>query len=252
MLNQSLDKILFFDIETAPNVENFELLSEEMQHLWAEKYERLKAYSPEKYNDMPTAQTAWQQAAIYAEFGRVVCISVGLCYLKDKQWHLRTKSFYGTDEKQILIDFLELLGKFVITPYHNLCGHNIKEFDIPYICRRALVNGLQLPDCLQIAGRKPWEVRFIDTLELWKFGDYKSFTSLKTLTALFGIPTPKDDIDGSEVARVYYKEKNLKRISIYCQKDVVATTQVFLRLMGENTILPENIESVEHPPVTTN
>lgn len=244
MNSVSLDKILFFDIETAPVVESYDLLSTEMQHLWDEKFGKLRSFSPQKYENMQTPAEAWEQASIYAEFGRVVCISVGYCYLKDgKNWHLKTKSFCSDDEKQILIDFFELLGRFVNTPYHNLCGHNIKEFDIPYVCRRALVNGLSLPECLQIWGRKPWETRFIDTLEMWKFGDYKSFTSLKTLTAIFGIPTPKDDIDGSEVARVYYKERDLQRISIYCQKDVVATTQVFLRLIGEHTILPENISS---------
>lgn len=245
MLNQSLDKILFFDIETAPVVENYAELNEEMQHLWAEKYERLKAYAPQKYETVPTPQDGWEQAAIYAEFGRVVCISVGICYMKEREWHLRTKSFCSTDEKQLLTDFLELLGRFMVSPYHNLCGHNIKEFDVPYVCRRALINGLGLPDCLNVAGKKPWEVRFIDTMELWKFGDYKSFTSLKTLTALFGIPTPKDDIDGSEVARVYYKERDLQRISVYCQKDVVATAQVFLRLMNEPLIKEENIEKSE-------
>lgn len=244
MLNQSLDKILFFDIETAPVVEQYASLSDEMQALWADKYERLKQYSPQKYETQPTPAAGWEQAAIYAEFGRVVCISVGICYMKEKEWHLRTKSFCGDDEKAVLTDFLELLGKFMITPYHNLCGHNIKEFDIPFVCRRALVHGLVLPDCLQIAGKKPWEVRFIDTMELWKFGDYKSFTSLKTLTALFGIPTPKDDIDGSEVARVYYKEHDIERISVYCQKDVVATAQVFLRLMGEQCIKQDNIEKI--------
>ncbi|MBQ8100717.1 MAG: 3'-5' exonuclease [Paludibacteraceae bacterium] len=243
MLNQSLDKILFFDIETAPVVERYDMLPEEMQHLWAEKYDKLRAYSPQRYECMPTPADGWEQAGIYAEYGRIVCISVGFCYMKDREWHLRTKSFCGSDEKQLLIAFLELLGRFMVTPYHNLCGHNIKEFDVPYVCRRALINGLGLPDCLNVAGKKPWEVRFIDTMELWKFGDYKSFTSLKTLTALFGIPTPKDDIDGSEVARVYYKERDIDRISVYCQKDVVATTQVFLRLMGEECIRRENIET---------
>ena len=245
MLNQSLDKILFFDIETAPCVERYENLTEEMQHLWAEKYERLRASAPQKYEGMDTPGKGWEQAAIYAEYGRIVCISVGICYMKDKEWHLRTKSFCGDNERQLLIDFLELVGKFMVSQYHNLCGHNIKEFDVPYVCRRAIINGLGLPDCLNVAGKKPWEVHFIDTMELWKFGDYKSFTSLKTLTALFGIPTPKDDIDGSEVARVYYKEHDLQRISVYCQKDVVATAQVFLHLMNEPHILPENIEKAE-------
>ncbi len=240
----SLDKILFFDIETAPVVESFDNLSEEMQHLWAEKYQKLQDRDPVRYASTPDED--WMQAAVFAEFSRVVCISVGFCYIPkgEREWHLRTKAFYGTDERRILADFLELVGSFMISPYHNLCGHNIKEFDVPFVCRRALINGLQLPDALQIAGKKPWEVHFLDTLELWKFGDFKSYTSLKTLTAVFGIPTPKDDIDGSQVGRVYYEEKDLQRISNYCQKDVVATTQVFLRMNGEETIKPEYIQSV--------
>lgn len=244
MLPVSLDKILFFDIETAPNVASYEQLTPEMQSLWTEKYEKLSAYSPQKYADMPSPVDGWQQAAIYAEFGRIVCISVGICYMREKEWHLRTTSFCSDNEKQLLQDFFALITKVMNTSMHNLCGHNIKEFDIPYVCRRALINGLQLPDCLQVAGKKPWEVRFIDTMELWKFGDYKSYTSLKTLTAIFNIPTPKDDIDGSEVARVYYQDHDLKRISVYCQKDVIATAQVFLRLMGEPTIESYNIEQV--------
>lgn len=236
----SLDKILFFDIETAPLTESMDMLSEEMQHLWTDKYAQLQRKQLDKY--VSTAAEDWQQASVYAEFARVVCISVGICYMKDREWHLRTKSFYGTDERAILSEFLDLLGRFMISPYHNLCGHNVKEFDIPFVCRRALVNGLTLPDCLQIAGKKPWEVHFLDTMEMWKFGDFKSYTALKLLTAIFGIPTPKDDIDGSQVADTFYKEKDVERISVYCQKDVVATTQVFLRLNGMSCIAEENIE----------
>ncbi len=240
-MDVSIDKILFFDIETAPVVETMDELSDEMQHLWEDKHKQLQIRQPERYAG--DAATNWQQAGIYAEFARVVCISVGFCYLgKDTEWHLRTKSFCGSDEKAILADFMELLGRFMISPYHNLCGHNIKEFDIPFVCRRALINGVTLPDCLQIAGKKPWELHFLDTMDLWKFGDNKAYTALKLLTAIFGIPTPKDDIDGSQVAGVYYQTKDLARISVYCQKDVVATTQVFLRLNGLPLIAEKNIE----------
>jgi DNA polymerase elongation subunit (family B) len=158
--------------------------------------------------------------------------------------HFRTKSFSGDDERLLLIEFTHLIAKFCTTKEHTLCGHNIKEFDIPYICRRMLINGLALPSIFQIAGKKPWEISFIDTLELWKFGDYKNYSSLKLLTAVFGIPTPKDDIDGSQVASVYYNEKNLKRIATYCQKDVLATAQVFLRMNGFDLIKEDNIEHV--------
>lgn len=238
----SFDKILFFDIETVPQQGTFENMSEEMQHLWVEKIGKLAVSNPQKYT-YAKIEDSWEQAGIYAEFGRVVCISVGFVYSKSGEWHLKTKSFCGENEKQILTDFFELLGQMNNSPYRTLCGHNIKEFDVPYVCRRALVQGIPLPDCMQVAGKKPWEVPFVDTMELWKFGDYKSFTSLKTLTAIFGIPTPKDDIDGSEVARVFYQEHDIQRISTYCQKDVIATTQVYLRLTGNPLIKIENIET---------
>jgi DNA polymerase elongation subunit (family B) len=157
---------------------------------------------------------------------------------------LRTKSFSGDDEKLILEDFSKLIFKFCTSKEHTLCGHNIKEFDIPYICRRMLVNGVILPAILNIHGKKPWEINFLDTLDIWKFGDYKNYTSLKLLTAIFGIPTPKDDIDGSQVASVYYNEKNINRIAVYCQKDVLATVQVFLKLNALQAIKPENIEFI--------
>lgn len=243
MLNISFDKILFLDIETVPAVGDFLTLSDEMQHLWVEKFEQLKKRMPEKYTDECTAQEGFDTSAgIYAEFGKIVCISVGFCYYKDKEVFFRTKSFAGDDEKLILTDFMDLVARFFVTPYHNFCGHNIKEFDIPYICRRALVNGINLPDQLMVSGKKPWELQFLDTLDMWKFGDYKNYTSLKTLTAIFGIPTPKDDIDGSEVATVYYKEHNVQRISTYCQKDVLATAQVLLRICGQPLIKATNIE----------
>ena len=159
--------------------------------------------------------------------------------------YLRLKSFYNDDEKVILTGFKELLKKHFNTDKHMLCGHNGKEFDFPYIGRRMLINGIKLPLLLDIAGKKPWEVNHLDTMELWKFGDYKHYTSLNLLTHIFNIPTPKDDIDGSEVHRVYWEEKNLKRIADYCAKDVKATVQLFLRFRGEDLIPEENIEIVE-------
>ena len=137
-----------------------------------------------------------------------------------------------------------MINKFCITKEQTLCGHNIKEFDIPFICRRTLINGLALPQIFQISGKKPWEISFIDTLELWKFGDFKNYTALKLLTAVFGIPTPKDDIDGSQVATVFYKENDIERISLYCQKDVLATAQVFLKLNGLELIKSNNIQFI--------
>ncbi|MDR2853858.1 MAG: 3'-5' exonuclease [Prevotellaceae bacterium] len=238
-----LKKILFLDIETIPQKENFSALSESLQHCWTDKFEQLSKRIPEKYADS-TPETAFETSAgIYSEFGQIICISVGIIYTKDNKQTLRVRSFADNDEKTLLTGFKQLLEKLCTTSEHTLCGHNIKEFDIPYICRRMVINGIRLPKILNISGKKPWEVQFLDTLELWKFGDIKNFTSLKLLTAVLNIPTPKDDIDGSQVATVFYKENNLPRIATYCQKDVVATVQVFLKINGMEMI--EEIEYVE-------
>ena len=245
MLKSDLQKIMFLDIETVPQTSDFSELSDELAHIWEDKYSLLQKRMPEKYSDETTAAEAFNSSAgIYSEFGKIVCISVGFVHFQGVEMHFRTKSFAGDDERLLLIEFTHLIAKFCTTKEHTLCGHNIKEFDIPYICRRMLINGLALPSIFQIAGKKPWEISFIDTLELWKFGDYKNYSSLKLLTAVFGIPTPKDDIDGSQVASVYYNEKNLKRIATYCQKDVLATAQVFLRMNGFDLIKEDNIEHV--------
>ena len=245
MTGASYDKILFLDIETVPAQADFTQVNPELQALWQDKYAMLQQRNPERYNSDDESEGYAREAGIYAEFGRIVCISVGYCW-RDKEKgerHIRTKSFAGDNERELIMDFMDLVARFFTTPNHSFCGHNIKEFDIPYICRRALINDVKLPDCLQIAGKKPWELNFIDTMDLWRFGDYKNFTSLKTLTAVFGIPTPKDDIDGSEVARVYHQEHNIERIATYCEKDVVATIQVFLRLKGEPCVALTNINA---------
>jgi DNA polymerase elongation subunit (family B) len=236
---------MFLDIETVPQRKSLDEMPEEIIHLWEEKFNALKTYSPARFPDGTAAADAFtKNAGIYAEFGKIVCISVGFIYLKNKELHFRVKSFADDDEVKILTDFAALVNKFCVSRNHTFCRHNIKEFDIPYICRRMLVNGIPLPNALQISGKKPWEITFYDTLEMWKFGDFKNFTSLKLLTAIFGIPTPKDDIDGSQVATVYYDENNLQRISVYCQKDVVATAQVFLKINFMPMINVENVEYV--------
>lgn len=245
MLSRQLQQIMFIDIETVPQTEYFSQLPEELQGLWEEKYFMLKKRIPEKYGeDMDAAQAYENSAGIYAEFGKIICISVGFIYFRGEEMFFRTKSFADDDERKLLTDFSALIHTFFKTQEHTFCGHNIKEFDMPYICRRILVNGLPLPKSLQIHSKKPWELNFVDTLDYWKFGDYKNYTSLKLLTAIFGIPSPKDDIDGSQVANVYYKEKDLPRIAIYCQKDVVATAQVWLKMNGLDMMKQENIQHI--------
>lgn len=213
-------KTLFLDIETASQVKDYSQLSERMQKLWDHKAEQIA-----KGDESATPESLYERAAIYAEFGKIICISVG--FFNDQRFRL--KSFYGHDEKALLTEFATLLDRYYAFPDAQLCAHNGKEFDFPYIARRMMVNGIKIPRVLQVAGKKPWETNFIDTMELWKFGDYKTFTSLDLLCAILDIPTPKDDINGSEVGRVYWIENNLERIKTYCQKDVLAVAQLMRR-----------------------
>ena len=213
-------KILFLDIETVSQKKTFDELEERMQKLWAHKAEQIG-----KGDEEATPESLYERAAIYAEFGKIVCISVG--FFNGNRFRL--KSFYSHDEKALLAEFADMLNKHYDSPYAQLCAHNGKEFDFPYIARRMMINGIQIPKILQVAGKKPWETNFIDTMELWKFGDYKTFTSLDLLCAILDIPTPKDDINGSEVGRVYWQENDLERIKTYCQKDVLAIAQLMRR-----------------------
>ena len=232
----SLEKILFLDIETVPGSDDFDKIPERLQHLWSDKVEKTKARMPDRYaKGASIADTYRQDAAIFAEFGKIVCISVGYIYDFMGERHFKVKSYYNDEEKILLEEFGQMISHWE-KPDRNICGHNVKEFDMPYIARRMLINGISLPNILNIAGKKPWEVQFIDTLELWKFGDFKNFTSLNLLTAVFDIPTPKDDIDGSMVGSVYYETGNLKRIATYCEKDVIATAQVYLKIRGQEII----------------
>lgn len=222
-----LEKILFLDIETVPQTYQFPDLEEDTKHLFESKTRFMQ-------NDEKSYEQLYnERAGIYAEFGKIVCISVGFVRDTTTGRQIRMKSYYHDDEETLLKQFKGLLEEHYNTPYHILCGHNAKEFDFPYICRRMLINGIKLPAILDIAGKKPWEISHLDTLELWKFGDYKAFTSLALLCHVFKIPTPKDDISGADVARVYYEEKDLERIKVYCEKDVVALIQLFLRMRGD-------------------
>ncbi len=229
--------ILFLDIETVPEAENFLDLSEEKQELFALKtqYQRKDEFSPSDF---------YERAGIWAEFGKIICISVGFFSSFDKERVFRVTSFYNDDEVVVLNEFKELLDKHFSNTKHLLCAHNGKEFDFPYIARRMIINRIKLPKKLNLFGKKPWEIPHLDTMELWKFGDYKHYTSLKLMTHILGIPSPKDDIDGSQVAAVYYNEKNLNRIVKYCEKDTVAVVQLLLRLYNYELLKDYEIVSV--------
>ncbi|MGV3546544.1 MAG: 3'-5' exonuclease [Pedobacter sp.] len=231
-----LNNVFVIDIETVPQKENFDELPLHLQELW-----ELKSRYQRK--DGQTASEFYNRAGIWAEFGKIVCISVGIYHLERKQIHLRVRSFAHHDETILLKQFISLVGKQ--TKNLQFCAHNGKEFDFPYLCRRMLINGLPIPNQLQIAGKKPWEINHLDTMELWKFGDYKNFTSLNLLAAIFDLPTPKNDIDGSQVKEVYYQQKDLARIAKYCQNDVITTSQLLLRFKGLPIITQENITLVK-------
>lgn len=235
--NYDPQKILFLDIETVPRFSSYGELPEKEEELWEKKSARIRG-------EEETASDAYSRAGIYAEFGKVICISVGLIVDRSGSYGLRVKSFYGDDEKKLLREFTGMLNKFSNKSDVYLCAHNGKEFDFPYIIRRLLINGLPVPEILNVPGKKPWEVPFLDTMELWKFGDYKNYTSLDLLAYKFDIPTPKDDIDGSMVGKIYWEEQDLSRIVHYCEKDAITVAQLFLRYKGIDLVEQENIEYV--------
>jgi len=237
MLNKiKIENILFLDIETVPEVETFSELSKEMQELYGLKtqYQRKEEFTAEEF---------YERAGIWAEFGKIICISVGFFVGFDNKRNFRVKSFSG-DEIQLLEAFKKLLESHFNKSNQLLCAHNGKEFDFPYIARRMIINKISLPEKLNLFGKKPWEVAHLDTLELWKFGDYKHYTSLKLLASILGVPSPKQDIDGSDVARVYYKEKDLEKIVKYCERDTIAVAQLLLRFNNLDILQDDEITYV--------
>jgi DNA polymerase elongation subunit (family B) len=228
-----LEHILFLDIETVPEHESFDLLDAETRELYSLKtqYQRKDDFTPEEFYD---------RAGIWAEFGKIVCLSAGYFTFRGDIRHFRVTSFCG-EETKILKDFSNLLNNHFNQPQHIMCGHNAKEFDFPFIARRMIINSLPIPPKLNLFGKKPWEVPHLDTMELWKFGDFKSYTSLKLLTKILGIPSPKGDIDGSQVGHVFHVEKDIDRIVTYCEKDVVAVAQVLLRMRREDLLIEEEV-----------
>lgn len=239
LYNLNIEEVLFIDIETVPQYPAYHEVPEVFQKLWESK----SAYFR---NEEQMPADVYGRAGIYAEFGRIICISAGFVTQKAGERVYRVKSFYDDDERKLLAGFNNMLDKFTSNASRCICAHNGTEFDYPYIARRTLINGLRLPRILNIAGMKPWDMKdkLIDTLQLWKFGDYKSYTSLSLLCAAFNIPTPKDDIDGSQVATVYYQHNDLDRIIRYCEKDTLAVANLLLRYKGEAIIGMDQMEIV--------
>jgi len=237
--NLNIEEVLFIDIETVPLKPEFTDLTEKWKQLWEHKMQfQIENGEP--------AELLYDRAGIYAEFGRIICISAGYVMQKEGELFFRVRSFHDEDEKTLIHRFFNAWQRFSKAGKRRLCAHNGQEFDFPYIARRALVNNLTLPKILDIAGSKPWEIKeyLIDTLQLWKFGDYKHYTSLSLLCELFNIPTPKDDIDGSQVSRVYWEEHDLDRIIRYCEKDTLAVANLLLKYKGNQIIPTENLDIV--------
>ena len=232
-----LQNILFLDIETVSQYASYSGMPDEWKELWSRKAEGLL-----RNKENATTETVYERAGIYAEFGKVICISCGILQINGNQKKLLLKSFYGDDEKHLLSTFCDMISKWASEGDKYLCAHNGKEFDFPFLCRRMVINDVCVPAVLAISGKRPWEVNHLDTMELWKFGDFKSYTSLNLLAFALGIPTPKDDMDGSMVGSVYWNTHDLPRIAHYCQKDVITVVQVYLRLNREPLLSPENIE----------
>lgn len=231
----NLKNILVIDIETVPEYPSYNDLPDDWKELWSKKMQR-------EIREGQSAGDLYNRAGIYAEFGKIICICAGAFFDTPKGLSFKVRAFYGHEEKALLDEFSEALNtNFGADQPYILCGHNSKEFDFPYVARRCLVNGLQIPALLDNSGKKPWEVQTLDTMDLWKFGDYKSYTSLNLLAALFGIASPKDDIDGSQVWSVYWLERNIERIKTYCQKDVVTVAQIIRKFKGMELLAEENI-----------
>ncbi len=231
------EKIVFLDIETGSQAEDFRELDEYSQELWGEKRKTILKWKPES-EAMPEEEFYFENAGLYAEFGRVICVSVGVLKPGGSELHIKT---FGDAEESVVLEDLKNFLNEVSKTRTVLCGHNLKEFDVPFLARRMLANGVSLPPQLDVSGLKPWDIEHIDTMELWKFGDNKSYTSLKLLLNVFGIASPKGDIDGSQVNAVFWKENDLERIVKYCEKDVIAVTQLFLRfrdheMLGDDAI----------------
>ena len=236
-MDPRLFNILFLDIETASQEKTYDTVSERLKTHWERKASFLK-----NEKDLSPAEIYVDRAAIYAEFGKVICVGVGSFFpTKEKQLGFRVKTLAFENEKETLLALADLMHNHRGGAELQLCAHNGKEFDFPYLSRRMLIHGITLPEALSLSGKKPWEVSHLDTLEFWKFGDYKNFTSLDLLATVFDIPSSKSDISGADVSRLYHQGGQLDRIAAYCLRDVVVLARLFLRLKNLPELQDKNI-----------
>lgn len=228
MSQPKLNNILFLDIETAPVTYKYSDLSAAEKELWDKKW---------SFNLDNKPSELYAKAGVFAEFSKVICIGLG--YYNGKEF--RVKAITNKSEKELLEEFAELVKTHFNKAEHVFCAHNGKEFDYPFLSRRMIINGVAFPKNFQLQGKKPWEVKHLDTMEMWRFGDVKNFTSLNLLAHIFDIPSPKDDMDGSMVAKVYYEEKNINKIAKYCLKDVITLARVYQKYTNQPMLTDKQI-----------
>lgn len=242
----------FVDTETIPGYKDFNDMPEELARMYERKFgHELANNDPDKFDNFEDHYRA--RAALYPEFGKIVCLVIGVIFVddKDKQEKLKLKTLCGRHEDKLLAEAAPIIDKF-----DSLVGHNSKEFDFPYLCKRFYVHGIQLPQILNIAGKKPWEVSLIDTMELWRFGSFKGSTSLELFAHCLGLPSPKQDMTGADVAKVYYEmfdhmkdgelpfeaeSAAIQKIGKYCQGDVVTLANCYRKLKYQSVIASENV-----------
>ena len=243
---KTLKNVLFIDIETVPLTKNFHELPESLQHLWKYKSKQFLTDKSNEVTEELAAQFYTEKAGIYADFGKIVCISVGyLSNEKSSRPQLRIKTLQGKE-----VDILKAFNKMLKLHYNDLdnsflCGHNIREFHIPFICRRSMVHGLNLPRMLNISGKKPWEVKhLLDTMLLWRFGDFKNYTSLPLLAGALGITLPSDDLEGDQIGKTYWEENDIDRIIANCEDEVITVAKIAMRFAGKPLPKDEQIEII--------
>lgn len=225
---EDLNNLLYFDVETAGKYESYEdlaLQNPRLAKLWEKraKYFRANTLGMEEMGD---SEIYSQKSGLEPEFGRVVCVSFGVW---DGENH-RLTSFYGDNEQEILEKTAKIFSN-AVSKGMKICGHNIKMFDVPFLGKKMIFSGIDVPQNLLLWDKKPWEVPILDTAEFFSFGSWShKFLGLDLLACSLGIESPKEDIDGSQVHNTFWGEKNYERIMEYCEKDVLTVMDVLKKV----------------------
>ncbi len=237
-----LKQMVFIDIETIRGKKTYnDVITENpaLDDYWQTKHTQIREKEPLSYGHIEDSAEMYEKmAALYPEWGQIVCISIGQIKFDEDGNPIKftTKSFSGLYEKILLEEFNETASKIMSKyPRMQWVGHNIKGFDMPYIIKRSLINGVRVPNVFHLQKQKPWESQLIDTNDVWKFNGWNG-ARLGLLTEILNIPSPKQDMDGKMVSDVFWEDGDLNRISEYCEMDINATANVMLRISGMDII----------------